>query len=223
MKFKKIGVFLFMLFMLFMFFGSVSAENKYVKVVLIGNLKGGKTSVFKRLSNQNFDPNERQGDQLACNRRMINDGDDVLTLEIWDTPGLKDYYNSVIELTRHVNFVFIVHDLSQVYDERNRAYLNKIYKDVHDRIAADGEILFIGSKYDLRHSNIDNSSLQADLIERVARHVPCSYVITSAKDNTGISQLINFILENSRKMNLLGESIDIGSIVNLQASKRGCC
>lgn len=222
MKFKKL-ISCIIIFSSIMTF-TASAGQKSVKVAFVGNLRSGKTAIFKRLFGRGYNPDERRSDTLVCGRKELPFNGDTLMLEIWDTAGLKNYYTEVIEHTKHMNFVFIVHDLSQKYDAKVEAYLTKIYRDVHEKIAADGKIVIIGSKYDLRHNDIVNSSANCGLLERVAKTIPTTCRLTSASENNGIEELIDFIKEKSRTMNLPDQGVDLGDNIRLgNAEKSGCC
>lgn len=222
MKFKKLAT---RIIIIFMMLSTVSAVKKYAKVAFVGNLKSGKTAIFKRLFDLGYNPMEERFHSLDCGRKELLDyNGDVLNLEIWDTAGLKDYYREVIEHTRHMNFVFIVHDLSQKYDKKVEDYLIKIYKDVHEKIAADGKIVLIGSKYDLRHDNILTASANAKLIKEVAEIIPTAYMLTSAKDNVEISEILDFIKWESQRMDLPCQGLDLGDSIRLgTAQKANCC
>lgn len=200
MKFKRLFVFLFLFFMTC---GSVFAQTKYVKVSLVGDYTCGKTCIWKRLFGEGFNPNERGSDKFTYRNIIKEDGNNILSLNIWDTAGADRFYDKVIDFVEDSNFVFIVHDLHQRFDGNAKTYLSRIYNDIHRR-APQAKILLVGSKYDLRHRNIANDAEQIKLVQTVAEAIPCDYVYTSAKENNdpGIARLLNYIIEQSRNMNL---------------------
>ncbi len=175
----------------------------YARVVLVGNYHSGKTALFNRMFNSDFEDNTPASDKMV--RRDIQKIIDGKTIQfnIWDTAGAKDYYDEVVAFTKDANFVFIVHDTSSQHDSKNEEYLSRLYKDVHDRIKSDGKIVLVGSKWDLRHNDITNASSQRTLLESVAKSSPCACVFASAKKSgdSGIRDLRNF-LETAGKMNL---------------------
>lgn len=211
MKFKKIIMAIFSFFMVFVLVLAVkpdlalaTTQVKFVKVVFVGDYKSGKTSIWKRLMDQGFDDSERQSTTLTPGEIIRVDGSTILSLKIWDTAGLDKYYNEVIDFTTGANFVFIVHDLAKKLDDSVRQYLSKACRDASAKKAADGKIVIIGSKYDLRQADVVNSAAQARMLEEVAQVVPCACVLTSAKSegDPGISTLIRYIIEKSREMAL---------------------
>lgn len=211
MKFKKLITFLLLLFITC---APVFAETKFVKVVFVGDYRCGKTAIWKRLMGEGFNPDEQQSDTLTYRDIIRVDGTDILSLKIWDTAGLDKYYDEVVDFTKDANFVFIVHDLYKRLDADVRIYLSRIYRDVSERMAPSGKIVLVGSKLDLRQRDIVNSAAQATMLQEVAGHIPCAYVLTSAKTegDPGIGTLLNYIIENSRGMALPSRSSAGGSI-----------
>lgn len=198
MKFKKLFVFLFLICITCC---SAFAENKFVKVVLVGDRYFGKTCVWKRMLGEGFDPDEKWSDRLTSRDLIRTDNGDILCITLWDTAGTDRYYDEVVDFTRDANFVFIVHDLYKRRDGNVETYLSRIYRDIHEK-APRAKILLVGSKYDCRHRDIANTSKQAELVEMVAKHIPCDFVYTSALEdnNPGIATLLNYIVQESRNM-----------------------
>ena len=201
MKFKRLFVFLCLICMTCC---SVFAKNKFVKVVLVGDYASGKTSIWRRMLGEGFDTESQKSDSLTFRDIIRTDGEDVLCITLWDTAGLDKYYDEVVDFAKDANFVFILHDLYKRRDAEVEVYLSKIYRDVHERMAPGGKVVLVGSKYDLRHRDIVNSSKQAELLKNVAEHIPCPFVYTSAKsnDDLGIQELLNYIVEECRNMTL---------------------
>ena len=222
MKFKRLIAFLLLLFMTC---GSVFAENKFAKVVLVGDLGCGKTAIWKRLMGEGFDPDELQSSDRLNGREITwTNGGDKITFKIWDTAGIDRRYEDVVDFTAGAHFVFIVHDLYRKLDESHRIYLSRIYRDVSARIAPGGKIVLVGSKRDKRHLDIVNSAAQARMLEEVAGHIPCAYVLTSAKDDgdPGMKTLIPYILENSRRMVLSKTRSPEGNVLRFHDPCKKC-
>ena len=119
MKFKRLVVFLCLICMTCC---SVFAENKFVKVVLVGDYSSGKTSIWKKMLDESFDSEVQQSESFTFSSITREDGDDILCITLWDTAGLDKYYNEVVNFTRDANFVFIVHDLYKRCDAEVEVY-----------------------------------------------------------------------------------------------------
>lgn len=210
MKFKRLCAFLLLVFITC---SSVFAENKFVKVVFIGNYQSGKTCIWKRLLDEGFSEYERRSDTLSSRNILRTVGDDVLCISLWDTAGSEKYYDEVMDFIRDANFVFIVHDLYEKLNGEVKVYLSRMYRDVRQRMTSDSKIVLVGSKYDLRHRDIANSAEQAKLLEEVAEHIPCPFVLTSAKedDDPGMAKILEYIVEQCKEMKLPNHS---SSLIN---------
>ncbi len=188
---------IFAIFMFFVLFGSSSilAADKYARVILVGDLSGGKTSLWKRILGRDFAEDEDSSDVMARENvtKMIN-GQEV-QFNVWDTAGAERYYDEVVAFTRNADFVIIVHDISKPFDARSESYINKLYNDIHVKIKPTGKIVIVGSKYDKRHANIVNAGRQITMLEGVAKAIPCAYISCSSKidDDRGISVLTDFL------------------------------
>lgn len=198
MKLKKLFVFLFLICITCC---SAFAENKFIKVVLVGDYGCGKTCIWKRMLGEGFDPDEKRSHKLTSRNIIRTDNGDILSIMLWDTAGTDEYYDEVVDFTKDANFVFIVHDLYKRRDGNVETYLSRLYRDIHER-APRAKILLVGSKYDCRHRDIANTAKQAELVEMVAKHIPCDFVYTSAKQDNdlGIATLLNYIVQESRNM-----------------------
>lgn len=199
MKLKKLFVFLFLICITCC--SAVFAENKFVKVVLVGDYGCGKTCIWKRMLGEGFDPDEERSDKLTSRNIIRTDNGDILSIMLWDTAGMDRYYDEVVDFAKDANFVFIVHDLYKRCDGNVETYLSRIYRDIYEK-APRAKILLVGSKYDCRHRDISNTSKQAELVEMVAKHIPCDFVYTSAvQDNDpGIAALLDYVVQESRNM-----------------------
>ena len=184
----------------------------YMRVVLVGDYRCGKTSLWKRLGESDFDESEQRSDYMQCRRTTETVGDRNVQFNIWDTAGANWYYDQVVKFTEGANMIFIVHDISESFSEEKEAYLEKLYRDIHEKIRRDGIIVIVGSKFDRRHEGIVNASKQINLLEGVAKAVPCPCVFTSAKEDAdaGIRNLKQYLTRAAQRMELYGADPDKG-------------
>ena len=222
MKFKKLFVFLFLICITCC---SAFAENKFVKVVLVGDYKCGKTCIWKRMLGEGFDLITGPANELISGNIIRTDNGDILSIMLWDTAGADRYYDEVVDFTKDANFVFIVHDLYKRLDGNVETYLSRIYRNIHEK-APGAKILLVGSKYDLRHRDMANTSKQTELVERVAKYAPCDFVYTSAAqdDDPGIAALLDYVVRESRNM-VLPTQYSSPSVIRLHplAHAKGRC
>lgn len=200
------------------------AVNKYARVILVGNLGSGKTSLWKSFFNSPYDPNEMSSDSMMRRDYTIAVAGDNVQFNIWDTAGMAKYYDEVVAFTKDANFVFIVHDISSRYDSRSEAYLSKLYRDVHSQIKADGAIVLVGTKNDKRHDDIANASKQRLLLENVAKAIPCAYFFTEAPDGKTptIDALLQLMVSKSANMTLSLSDPDTSTVKRFTIKKGSC-
>lgn len=216
------------IFMVFMLFGvsSAFAADKYARVVLVGDLSGGKTSLWKRILGHQFAEAEDSSDMMIRENttRVIN-GQEV-QFNVWDTAGAERYYNEVVAFTQNADFVIIVHDISKTFDMRSESYINKLYSDIHSRIKPTGKIVIVGSKYDKRHTNIVNAGKQITMLESVAKAIPCAYINCSSKidGDRGITALTDFLFNRYHdSMVFCSSDPDTGMQKRFTVKKGGWC
>lgn len=211
------------LFGMMFFADNTYAVNKYARVILVGDLKSGKTSLWKSFFNLPYDPHEDSSDTMMRRDYNVTVGSDNIQFNIWDTAGMAKYYDEVVAFTRDANFVFIVHDLSARYDPRSEAYLTKLYRDVHSQIKADGAVILVGTKNDKRHDAIVNAAKQRQLLENVAKAIPCAYFFTEAPNGRtpAINALLQHLVTKSANMALPLSDPDASTVSRRFTVKKG--
>ncbi len=122
---------IFTIFIVFILFGasSVFAVDKYARVILVGDLSGGKTSLWKRILGKEFDQDEAFSDIMVRENVTKTINGQEVQFNVWDTAGAESYYDEVVEFTQNADFVIIVHDISKQFDERSENYIDKLYSD----------------------------------------------------------------------------------------------
>ncbi|BED92428.1 MAG: Ras family protein [Candidatus Paraimprobicoccus trichonymphae] len=179
MKFKKLIVFVFAFFCLF---AQVSAL-RYLKVVIVGNFSDGKTGIWSRMKNENFNAHTGMSDDFRYFQKGLGNTD--VNMKVHDTPGMEKYYSEVVDFLQRANYVFIVHDLSTEYYDYSGNYITEIYDDASCEIAPDGKIVFVGSKSDQRNLSSSKYTQNFGFLRDFLESMDCEFIITSSKDNVG--------------------------------------
>lgn len=92
---------------------NVLAQTKHAKVMFVGDFKGGKTAIFRKMFGDEYTDYDKQPcdkfePKLLPNIR-VQDND--LIVKIWDTPGFADYREKVIDFIEDADFMYIVIDV----------------------------------------------------------------------------------------------------------------
>ncbi len=186
--------------------------GRFASVMLVGNLRGGKTQIFRCLCGNNYngdDPNMTQGSAEATHTILDLKDDQnqpVAITRLYDTPGMDRYYDAVVEMARHCNIAVIVHDTMQETDEeegrRNTEYFSGLFRDLHNRMPVGGQIFLAGSKIDRSGENAIVHSKNCRMLSDVAQFLNCRLCFVSAKTGEGLGDLMNHIKTTLSGINL---------------------
>ncbi len=82
-------------------------EHLY-KILVIGDLGVGKTSIIKRYVHHNFSPNYRATIGVDFALKVLNWDHETVRLQLWDIAGTVQLYDKQTTLGRHGNFDYNV-------------------------------------------------------------------------------------------------------------------
>ncbi len=188
--------------------------GRFASIMLVGNLRGGKTQIFRCLCGNNYngdDPNAgNQQSTTEATHTILDLKDDqnqpVAITRLYDTPGMDRYYDAVVEMARHCNIAVIVHDTMQETDEeegrRNTEYFSGLFRDLHNRMPVGGQIFLAGSKIDRSGENAIVYSKNCRMLSDVAQFLNCRLCFVSAKTGEGLGDLMNHIKTALSEINL---------------------
>ncbi|XP_078345410.1 uncharacterized protein LOC144630926 [Oculina patagonica] len=179
------------------------------KVALCGKTEVGKTSIFRRLRGDGFKDDTSKFDHLAEAKINVPVQDKTIKIDLWDTSGMERY----ARLTRQHYFgshvVLLVYDCDDM--ESLQALLD-YYRDA-TRNASGAAMVLVRNKIDKVDQSVDIREAEKLLCnyEGMGRSA-CKFKFraeTSAKENTGIQELIQkvaeYLLKNAEPSNLRRE------------------
>ena len=155
MKLKKL--FLSLIFMFLFISPSVFAARKCAKVVVIGDLGSGKTAIFKNIVGEDIARGTNLRDDTMDYRQediIENVGQDILHIKLWDTPGLAQFRDEVIEKVRNANMVYFVMDVLREYDDDLGTYFQNMLARIYEH-NANCKVVFLFTKYDEKRNHMD--------------------------------------------------------------------
>jgi len=173
------------------------------KVILIGDINVGKTTIFSQFSNRkNSKANQTFGNTTTPGFAKVSiifeDSNSDANLHIWDTSGEERYKTVTQQFYKDIDGCFIVFDLGF---EKTFDNLDKWISDVKDNAPDNVEIMLIGNKCDLQEENKIDSKKPKDFASE--RNLP--YYEVSALNNYNIK----FILETlTKQMMVLSDVMD---------------
>lgn len=187
------------------------------KIVLLGESSVGKSSILERLQNNSFNDNKSSTIGAAfISKKIVTTSNDLINLQIWDTAGQERFHNLTPLYYRNSNVSIIVFDLNNLESFKKAEYwINELNNYINDE--ADGqnmEIVLVGNKLDLLENG--DCSFEDEVNKFIAKNSKIiKYFKTSAKENTQIFELFDFIINN------INDNLFVDIDDNNDNSKRG--
>ena len=172
--------------------GASGSINNY-KIVIIGDISVGKTSILSQFRYGSFDQAYLPTLGIDFFTKNFFYEDKTIRLILWDTAGQERFRSLIPSYLKNANCIVIVYDITNK-DSFNS--LNHWLKDAKQNVPEETIFVICGNKIDLKekrvvtNEEIDNYIQKNNLI----------YVECSALSGEGIKELFNLIAKN------LGES-----------------
>ncbi|MHA1385048.1 MAG: GTP-binding protein [Candidatus Helarchaeota archaeon] len=154
-----------------------------LKMLLIGDAAVGKTSLIKKFIKGSFQKDYKMtiGCDIFTKDVSLNDGQDLVTLSIWDIAGQDRFKFFRSSFYRGSAGAMVVFDLTR-YTTFNPNVVNWLKElwSFTGRIP----IILLGNKVDL----VNMRSVRASDAKAFSDQVPCPYIETSAKEGQYVDE-----------------------------------
>ena len=201
-------------------------KNKYeFKIVTLGDPGVGKTSIFRRFVEDNFDPNQLSTLGINLSTKILKIKNKELVLKLIDTGGQEKYRAIAASYFRRADVILFVFDLNNSGSFESIQYWLDFFEENNTGTNIKNKFL-IGNKNDLEQK------VDQDLIDKLTEKNNILYMSTSAKTKHQIEQLFEYIggelcklLENNTKNNN-GKKKSTGKVLSktiLKKDKKKCC
>ena len=165
----------------------MSVNTKSAKIVVLGDMSVGKTSILTRYIKNSFDAfNESTIGAAFFTKTVKSERNEDVNFEIWDTAGQERYDSLLPMYYRNANVILVVFDLNNINSFNN---LRTRWLEIINERKSESLIFLIGNKCDLE----ENIS-QDDINNFVEEHPGIEYFKVSAKDDTGLTELFQGIV-----------------------------
>lgn len=152
------------------------------KVVLLGEGRVGKTSIFYRYIKDNFDDGQASTLEASFLSKRVNINGKTVTLNVWDTAGQERYHSLGPIYYRDADAACLVYDITDLQSfERVKNWVKELRKIVGKNIV----IYLAGNKVDLEHKRNVNEKEAKDY----AKTIGAKHHGTSAKSGKGIEEI----------------------------------
>ncbi|KAG7322018.1 hypothetical protein KOW79_014876 [Hemibagrus wyckioides] len=194
-------------------------EHRY-KVLVIGDLGVGKTSIIKRYVHQHFSANYRATIGVDFALKVINLDQDTIRLQLWDIAGQERFGNMTRVYYRDALGAFVVFDVTR---SCTFEAVRKWKEDLDDKVSVSGgkriAAVLLANKCDQERD--EAFARHYNRMEQFCReHGFISWFETSAKENINIDEavtcLVSHIMASETEllqrddMNIVSPNLDSG-------------
>jgi len=152
------------------------------KVVLLGEGRVGKTSILLRYINNSFDQKQTSTFQASFQEKILNIGQNCVTLAIWDTAGQERFHALAPIYYRDSNAAILVFDIT---DRTSFQKVQNWIEELRKIVGKDIVLIIAANKSDLEAKRqVDQHD-----VNQYANSVGAKVMSTSAKSGKGVEQL----------------------------------
>jgi len=162
-----------------------STVPKY-KLVFLGDIYVGKTSIINQFMYESFDNNYQATIGIDFLSKTIHLADQPMRLQLWDTAGQERFRSLIPNYIRDSSAAIIVFDLTNPASFQS---VDKWMEDVRNERGTDAVIALVGNKVD----KVEERAVSKEAGEEKAKRFSSLYAETSAKTGGNIKELFNNI------------------------------
>lgn len=176
------------------------------KVILVGDMNVGKTSIVKRFKDGEFSEHLKNTIGVDFCVQTLCVEDKIVKLQIWDTAGDERYKCIMPNYYRNADAAIIVFDLTNRESFQN---VGVWHENIRNYSGDTTTNLLVGNKSDLE-DNREVSKSEANAF--AGSHRIFGYVETSAKDNSNVDDAFYKIARELLRMSGENGYIPFGSL-----------
>ena len=172
--------------------GAAASINNY-KIVVLGDINVGKTSILSRFRYGSFDPAYMPTLGIDFFTKNLFYEDKTIRLILWDTAGQERFRSLIPSYLKNADCIIIVYDIT---NKESFYSLNHWLRSAKDNTVEGTIFIICGNKIDLK----EKRTISSEEINEYIQKNDLIYVECSAKSGEGIKELFNTIAQ------YLGES-----------------
>jgi len=201
------------------------------KVIVVGEIGTGKTSLIQRYTNGTFDRGYKATIGVDfCLKELKREDNTTVNLQLWDIAGQERFANLTRMYYREARGDFVVCDVTR---SRTLEAVLKWKADIDAKVTLPSgkpiPVVLLANKCDLSEKQELN---QLKLESFAQENGFLKVFLTSAKENIGISEASDFLVSRiieTNELDVRHDSLEFGGNVNLKAEtpakpkERTCC
>ncbi|XP_006628180.1 ras-related protein Rab-38 [Lepisosteus oculatus] len=169
-------------------------EHLY-KILVIGDLGVGKTSIIKRYVHQNYSPNYRATIGVDFALKVLNWDTETIRLQLWDIAGQERFGNMTRVYYREAMGAFIVFDVTR---PSTFEAVTKWKEDLDSKLTLSNgnnvATVLLANKCDQGRDVLTNNGIKMDQFCKENGFV--GWFETSAKENINIDEAANCLVKH---------------------------
>ena len=203
-------------------------EFEVCKLIVVGNVSVGKTSIVHRLCDGKFTTNYKSTIGTDFFTKKVDYNSKTYQLQVWDIGGQERFHSMTHLFYKGAVSALVVFDISNT-----KSLIDTIAwkNDIVQKVTFDGQtipIFLVANKSDLTSAVIKDSEIE----QFCKTHQFTNWTKTSAKNNTGIDKLFNNVVDvidstnSGWNINIDGEIFDsfhLDEAVFNTKKRRACC
>ena len=159
-----------------------------VKMVLCGDIGVGKTCLFTRITDLEYNPNPITTSN-DYHKKTYEKGDKIINCEIWDTAGQEKYYSLNRIFFKDAKIAILVYDITKKESFENLK--NFWVKEIQNNSVNSPILGIAANKNDLYAEEAVNEQEARDF----AAQINASFKLCSAYNNSGINDLVDDLMD----------------------------
>ena len=199
----------------------------FIKVEVVGDSQVGKTSILKKLINEQFNEEYKPTKGYEFNTYLIKVNDIIIKFQIWDMSGEENYRISLLHLYRNASFGILVYSVCSRESFNN---LEKWIKQLRNK-APLAKIILLGNKIDLKDKREVSYKEGKDICDKYNLEY---FMEVSAKNDLKGVNFMEIVAEslykdiekedgNDVSYGIMNESIMLTNIVKGKNRFKKCC
>jgi Ras-related protein Rab-6A len=163
----------------------VSNQAKH-KLVFLGDIYVGKTSIINRFMYESFDTNYQATIGIDFLSKTLYLDDRTVRLQLWDTAGQERFRSLIPNYIRDSSVAVVVFDITNRQTFTN---CDKWVEDVKNERGNDAVVVLVGNKID----KPEERTVTSEEAQQKAKSLDAVYIETSAKTGDNVKQLFKQI------------------------------
>jgi small GTP-binding protein len=156
------------------------------KLVFLGDIYVGKTSIINRFMYDSFDNNYQATIGIDFLSKTLYLDDRTVRLQLWDTAGQERFRSLIPNYIRDSSVAVIVFDIT---NKQTFVNCDKWVEDVKNERGNDAVVVLVGNKND----RVDERAVTVEEANVKAKSHDAIYIETSAKTGDNVKQLFKQI------------------------------